>query len=199
MPTSAACRRSSACPPRILRTATRSSTGSFVTIDTFYDALGRTQHVTLPYFGALVTTGDPRDSARAKTRFEYDALDRKTKTVTPDGGITTVEYDRGKITTTDPKLRKRIQLTDANGRIIEVQELVGTSTLRTQYTHDSGTGELIKIIDAKNNVFAFEYRAQADQRVWRVVRLRCFGQSDLARRGSVRVRRARPDEGRDGR
>ncbi|HEY3769226.1 MAG TPA: hypothetical protein VGN44_11180, partial [Candidatus Angelobacter sp.] len=86
------------------------------TVDTVYDALGRSTSVSNPYF---TTT----DSTYGITQTLYDALGRSYQTIKQDGSASSVDYSAGNCTTSvDEAGKQRRTCSDALGRLVEVDE-----------------------------------------------------------------------------
>ena len=117
--------------------------GQFSTVEKI-DSLGRTrqqignngQQVTLTYDsnGNLKTR---TDAASRATTYDYDPLNRVTKTTLPDGGVIQYGYDaRGRLATvTDPRLLVTTYTYNGFGDILSV---ASPDTGITTYTYDSG-------------------------------------------------------------
>lgn len=104
----------------------------------------------------------------APTKESYDVLDRKTKTVLPDGVTTTTDYgfgpDRAGVT------RFKTTVTDGNGKTgetyVDVRKLTtavkqhnpagGQPVIWTSYGYDT-LKQLVKVTDDKSNVTTSEY------------------------------------------
>ncbi|HEY2460730.1 MAG TPA: hypothetical protein VGI16_07980, partial [Candidatus Acidoferrum sp.] len=85
--------------------------------DTAYDSLGRVSTTSNPYrSGADVTT-----SAGTKS-YGYDALSRRISVTYPDGSVSATAYCGASTLATDPTGKWRRSISDALGRIAEVDE-----------------------------------------------------------------------------
>jgi RHS repeat-associated protein len=86
-------------------------------VDTTYDGLGNVASVSNPY-----RAGDPVYT----TQYRYDGLNRVTKVIPTDGTETTnnvtTSYDSNNTTVTDQAGKQRRSVSDALGRMIEVDE-----------------------------------------------------------------------------
>ena len=128
-----------------------------IVTDTEYDVRGLIRRTSLPYF-----TGD---TVYWRT-LDYDALDRVIKTTNPDNTISQVCYNAWTTTTIDPGLHKKVEMKDASGRLITVQEYTGTQAncatttgtlyATTNYTY-SPVGNLLSVTDTKGNVSSMSY------------------------------------------
>lgn len=140
---------------RTLQTRKQAEGGAYATKDVAYNNLGLVQQESLPYF----SNGTARTAASTDpllyTSYGYDALQR-VKTVTNALGVTTNNYGDWQLTVVDPNGKMKDLLSDAYGRLIEVDEHNATSTYVTGYQYN-GAGNLTKITDALGNVRNFTY------------------------------------------
>ena len=111
--------------------------------DTYYDLMGRISKVSNPYrVGSLSAIVPSSCSACSET--EYDSLGRAFRVTTPDGAqintaysaSTTGSYLGPTVTVTDQALKKRMSVSDAQGRLIQVIEDPTGVGYQTNYTYD---------------------------------------------------------------
>jgi RHS repeat-associated protein len=95
--------------------------------DTQYDALGRVWKVSNPY-----DTGSP-----VWTTTTYDALSRATRVTHPDSSFIQNTYAGNEATVQDESGKKRRNITDALGRLVEVREDPDGSNYGTTYAYDT--------------------------------------------------------------
>ena len=113
------------------------------------NALGDNAKTTSPDSGDTISTFDnagnvlTRKDARSQTTsYQYDALNRLTKTTRNDGTVITFTYDQGanginRLTTmTDPS-GSTAWVYDALGRVTKKTQTNGSTSLVTQYAYDS--------------------------------------------------------------
>ncbi|MBC8030040.1 MAG: DUF4214 domain-containing protein [Pyrinomonadaceae bacterium] len=115
---------------------------TYLTSDTQYDNLGRVSRVSNPYRTTALT--DPVNPSNTWTTNAYDSLSR-VKTVTmPDGAQVITDYSAvatgshigTSVMVTDPALRKRKSISNAQGRVIQVIEDPTNLAYQTNYTYD---------------------------------------------------------------
>jgi RHS repeat-associated protein len=120
------------------------SASSYISVNTFYDALGRASQVSNPY-----RPGEPV----SWTTTEYDALSRVTRVTTPDGASVVTAYNGARALVTDQAGRQRISDANALGQLINVWEVTSsdsatesisfpgypgiTAGYRTKYVYDA--------------------------------------------------------------
>ncbi|WP_205525665.1 RHS repeat-associated core domain-containing protein [Pyxidicoccus trucidator] len=105
--------------------------GARIFVDTTYDGLGRVETQSLPW----KTTEMPR-----YVTFQYDGLDRLVRQTQPDGSATTYGYlatpSGVRTSVTDADNRRREQLTDTRGLLVESNEVAdGGRLLTTRYEY----------------------------------------------------------------
>ena len=129
--------------------------GQDITADTAYDARGNVASQTAPYY-----TGDPVHT----TSFDYDALDRPTRTTHPDANWVETAYGVAGVflsTTSHDELGHPVTLhLDAFGRSVRREEPLATSggtvTVKTDYGYDD-LGRLNAITDDVGNAWAYTH------------------------------------------
>jgi RHS repeat-associated protein len=111
--------------------------------ETKYDALGRVEQVSNPFFGQDIPDPVPSGTWTTTT---YDALGRVTRVTTPDGSHVDTVYSGNQVTVTDQQGKKRGSVTDALGRLVRVIEDPTSNGLnyRTDYSYDV-LGNLIRV------------------------------------------------------
>lgn len=120
--------------------------------DSQFDALGRANKVSNPYFfnGTFNQLVASEASNTNLTITTFDALGRATRVTTPDGSHVDTEYAGNKVTVKDQKERARSSITDGLGRLVQVNEdpsvTPGDTHLnyQTNYTYDV-LGNLIRV------------------------------------------------------
>jgi RHS repeat-associated protein len=124
---------------RLTQTQLNSDPQGTAYTDTTYDLLSRVSTVSNPYRAGSDPTSSP-----GTTTYTYDAIGRKTAVTYPDGSIQKTAYCGNSTLATDPTGRWRRSLTDALGRLVEVDEpnAVGATVAATGCP---GTGEPIWI------------------------------------------------------
>jgi RHS repeat-associated protein len=128
--------------------------------ETQYDIRGLTKQTSLPYI-----QGSESATGRWRT-MTYDALGRMIQSTNPDGTSSQVCYNAWTTTSLDPKLHKKVETKDALGRLVTVQEYMGTQAncgtsggtlyATTSYSYDL-LGNLLGVTDAKGNVSSMTY------------------------------------------
>ncbi|MBI3668366.1 MAG: RHS repeat-associated core domain-containing protein, partial [Acidobacteria bacterium] len=120
---------------RLKQTQVNSDQQGTVYTDTTYDALGRKSTVSNPYR----STSEP---TYGSTTFQYDALNRVTKVISPEGSSTlnnvSTVYVGNCTTVTDQAGKKRKSCSDALGRLTQVFEPDANNNLvnETDYQYD---------------------------------------------------------------
>jgi RHS repeat-associated protein len=115
---------------------------TYITSDTQYDRLGRVSRVSNPYRSTSST--DPVNPSGKWTTNTYDTFGRVIAVTMPDGAQATTAYAYSlttgylgsMVTATDPTLKARRSITDAEGRLIQVIEDPNGAPLPTNYTYD---------------------------------------------------------------
>jgi len=126
----------------VVRTQLTSDPQGTVYTDTAYDGLGRAYKVSNPYRNS-------NDPIGTKTTY-YDALGRVTQTVEQDGSATTISYSGNQTTSVDEAGNPRRKITDALGRLFEVDEANVTNPI-TAATQASGPLVVNGSLLSKNN------------------------------------------------
>ena len=96
---------------REIRSETQGFDGRWVRKDTEYDAIGRVQRLSRPYFA-----GD----TPAWTTFTYDLVGRVLTQTAPDGAVTATAYDGLTETVTNPLNQTETRLKNSQGQLIQV-------------------------------------------------------------------------------
>ena len=123
--------------------------------DTFYDSMGRVLQSSNPYRvsapGALVST------CGYCTTLEYDALGRVKKETKPDGSYLTIIHGASTTgilgltaTTTDQANKTLSSITDAFGRVVQMNEDPNNLNYSTLYTYDAADN-LRKIVQGQQS------------------------------------------------
>ena len=136
-------------------TARGPAAGQDITADTAYDARGNVASQTAPYY-----TGDPVYT----TSFDYDALDRPTRTTHADANWVETAYGVAGVflsTTSHDELGHPVTIhLDAFGRSVRREEPLatpgGTVTVKTDYGYDD-LGRLNAITDDVGNAWAYTH------------------------------------------
>jgi RHS repeat-associated protein len=126
---------------RVIETQLTSDPAGTDKVDTLYDEVGRVHSTTNPYR----STGDPTYGITTNV---YDGVGRVTTLIPPDGTATannvTTVYSGNSITVTDQAGKQRRSFTDAQGRLIEVDEpgAPAGATVSNGYAVISGTEQI---------------------------------------------------------
>ncbi len=138
--------------------------------DTTYDANGRKATVSNPYWTKL-------ESTYGVTTYQYDALNRTTKVIPPDGTPTNnyilTEYCGNVTKVTDQAGHWRRSTADGLGRLIEVDE---PNSLTATVNACPGTGEPIAV-----TTYAYDVLGNATSIVQSASRQRSFAYDSLGR------------------
>ena len=134
-----------------------------VFVDTTYDGFGHARTASNPYrSGTDITT------TTGTTTYAYDALGRKISETYPDGSVLATAYCGPNTLVTDPTARSRRSITDALGRLIQVDEpnapgasigactVVGDQVWSTMYTVDP-LGNVTNIVQNGSHSRTFSY------------------------------------------
>ncbi|OHA58443.1 MAG: hypothetical protein A2571_01535 [Candidatus Vogelbacteria bacterium RIFOXYD1_FULL_44_32] len=129
--------------------------GDYAVTSLKYNPKGELLAKTLPYLETGSSYTAPTFPVGLTTNFTYDSLGRA-KTVSDSLGTTNYSYTDWVTTITDPLGKVKKYTTDAYGRLILVDEGYGKGFYHTRYYY-SPTGNLIRIMDALNNIRDFTY------------------------------------------
>lgn len=144
---------------RIYETRILGDTCGSIKHDTFYDSLGRTYQTSNPY---CVST----EPTYGLTTVNYDGLDRKTKTIPPDGTVTSNfvvnSYAGNCMTVNDQASKTRKSCIDSLGRSVKVFEpdVSGSLVNETDFQYDV-LGNLICVVQKGTDPTAFTNCASA--------------------------------------
>lgn len=135
-------------------TSSGPAAGDDIIVEKSFDARGNLATETLPYYdGDLVKT----------TRIEYDALDRETLRVLPDGAEIETAYAAApgnllidQVTVKDPLDHRTITRRDAYDRAAEVERILDGSPVTTTYGW-TVLDKLASVVDPKGSAWAYEY------------------------------------------
>jgi RHS repeat-associated protein len=97
----------------VLRVDTKNGSTVVSSSTVSYDKLWRRSQASNPF--------GPNETA-VNTAFSYDALGRSKLVTPPSGGFTQYDYSGNTVTVTDPAGKQRKNVTDALGRLVEVDE-----------------------------------------------------------------------------
>lgn len=140
-------------------------------VDTVYNNRGKVESVSIPYFVSTSPTysAPPTQPASPRTVTLYDPVGRVTKITNPDGTYVTSDDFQWAKTLINANGQKRVEIRDAYGRLIQVEEYTGNNGRNpsiptaafvlyatTKYQYDL-LGNLKKVIDAKGNETIMEY------------------------------------------
>ncbi|HEX3252822.1 MAG TPA: RHS repeat-associated core domain-containing protein [Pyrinomonadaceae bacterium] len=99
-----------------------------VKVVTVYDALGRVKQTSNPF--------RPTSESAAYSANVYDLAGRVTSVTTPDNAVVNTSYVGNTVTVTDQAGKSRKSVTDALGRLIEVDEDPAGLNYQTTYAYD---------------------------------------------------------------
>lgn len=138
---------------RIIQTKSEAETSSqWVTQDSWYNARGLVESVTMPYISynsSHYNPYTPRDATKPKATILYDVVRRPIRVTNPDNTYSRTAYSPYVVASTDEKFLTTTRTYDALARLVSVVEPAGGGT--TYYYHD--------IFDVSGN--AYEYIADA--------------------------------------
>ncbi|MDX2264346.1 MAG: FG-GAP-like repeat-containing protein, partial [Hyphomicrobiales bacterium] len=129
---------------RTIRKVSESLDGSLVAVDTEFDALGREQRVSEPYFDG---------GAPLWTTVTYDILGRPTLTLRPDSSTQSVVYNGLTQVSTNELGQTKTVVNDATGRMISSKD---ANTETVSYRYDA-IGQMTAIIDPLGNMTTMTY------------------------------------------
>jgi YD repeat-containing protein len=95
--------------------------------------------------------------------FEYDPAGHLIRTVGPDGTQRQTAFQIGKTIGTDERGHTKTAFNDGHGRLIQIDEQAGASTITTRYVHDA-LGRLRTITDHTGLVTTINYDTLGRQR-----------------------------------
>jgi YD repeat-containing protein len=130
---------------RVIAADTEGFDGSPVRSETRYDALGRVEKKSRPYF---VASGMPR-----WTSYTYDALGRVLTETGPDGAVTTQAYHGLTTAVTNAASQTTTTVKDSQGQVVQVTD---ADSHTTTYEYEA-FGNLAKATDAAGNVTTYAY------------------------------------------
>lgn len=111
---------------RTVQTKTPASDGTNqIVTDTTYNSRSLVETVSIPYLKPTTSTYSTPDTTVKKTTTLYDSLRRVSQITKTDGTYSSVLYDKWTTTAIDPNGHKKVQVRDALGRLIQVEEYTG--------------------------------------------------------------------------
>lgn len=114
-------------PARAFIWENQDTTKPWLTVDTFYDGLGREKKTTSRY--RSTGPGSVANEAREGTETTFDALGRITEVkTTGDGSRIRNDYNGDRVLVTDQAEKQRMRRTDALGRLTDVWEITPNDT-----------------------------------------------------------------------
>ena len=140
---------------RPIQTKKEFENGQWATIDTGYGPQGEIAFTSLPYFTSVHTKTSPTTEQPLRTTYTYDPL-RRVVQERNALGVTTTEYAGSYRTVTNPLLQRTRYKYDAFGNLTEVMHSLGLTDYTTSYYYNANKN-LVKTVDANNNVRNFEY------------------------------------------
>ncbi|MST04168.1 MAG: hypothetical protein EXS49_01190 [Candidatus Pacebacteria bacterium] len=123
--------------------------------DYIYNSEGKLVSESLPYYAIGFLRSAPNTNQNLYQTYEYDGLNRTTKT-TNSIGETKTEYKVGENTITDANDNQKTYEYDIRGNLTAVKEFLDGKTLTTKYFYNR-LNNLIKIRDTKGSVREFSY------------------------------------------
>ena len=122
----------------VLQVDTKNGSTFVSTSKVSYDKLWRRSQASNPF--------GPTETA-INTTFSYDALGRPKLVTPPSGGFTQYDYSGNTVTVTDPAGKQRKNVTDALGRLVEVDEpgIVGGSAGRGTVRRTGGRSRILSV------------------------------------------------------
>jgi RHS repeat-associated protein len=130
---------------RVIAADTEGFDGSLIRTEARYDALGRVEKKSRPYF---VAGGTPQWIA-----YTYDALGRVLTETQPDGGVTTSAYHGLTTSVTNAANQTTTTTKNSRGQVLQVKDADNNVT---SYEYEP-FGNLAKVTDALGNVRTFGY------------------------------------------
>ncbi|MEW6093469.1 MAG: LamG-like jellyroll fold domain-containing protein [Chloroflexota bacterium] len=135
-----------------------SNLGQLLVTEVRFNALGAADRQSLPHYvsgngGTYITPA----WTSPYTSFNYDPLGRQTSVTAPGSITSSTAYDGLTTTQTDPNGNLRKQVSDGLGRMVQVQEFLGTTLYATtQYEYDEAN-RLVQVTDALLNTTTLTY------------------------------------------
>lgn len=150
-----------------VRSPAQSPAKQIVTGTVEFDSKGRVVRQWTPYLDDASTSYRPHTLPAIAPLLappvvhSYDPLGRLLATTDPDGSQTSITYDDWTVKTTDAKQQVKKRTSDALGRLVQVQEFLGTGTnatlyATTTYAYDS-RDNLVLLTDAVGNTTTLQY------------------------------------------
>jgi RHS repeat-associated protein len=112
---------------RTIETRQYEGGGSFISVKTQYDVLGRAYKTTNPF---------RQSESELWTTSTFDALGRVLTITTPDSAVATSSYSGNAVTVTDQAGKARKSVSDALGRLLTVYEDPSGANYQTSYDYD---------------------------------------------------------------
>ncbi len=125
------------------------TTSQTIVTERTYNSRGAVATSTAPYYEGGNTQN---------TTYEYDALDRATRVVHPDGNDVQTAYGLWEVTTTDENGKSATAGYDAYGRAIVRKRNLGAQVLETESTYDP-LGRLTGMTDPLGNAWSWTFDA----------------------------------------
>ncbi|MEN3157341.1 FG-GAP-like repeat-containing protein [Alkalimonas sp. NCh-2] len=131
---------------REVRSSTRGFNGSWVYSDTFYDAKGRVERETIPYYAG--------SSNPAATLYSYDEQGRVLDVTRPDGSLWQTEYNGLTTVSIAPGNRRTTEVHNSAGDLVQVIDAVGS---QAWYYYDAnGKSTILAGPSGKNLVVRYD-------------------------------------------
>ncbi len=141
---------------RYIQTKKEAENSQQIVIDVYYDAQGRIEKQSNPYFTNSNENYNSPNQSINTTRYAYDILDRIINITNPDGTKKGIIYDHWNITLYDENINKKDYQLNAYKKITNVREHNNGNVYLTTYNYDTADN-LISIIDAKGNAINYTY------------------------------------------
>ncbi|MBS3138832.1 VCBS repeat-containing protein [Candidatus Woesearchaeota archaeon] len=132
----------------------RMNAGSTIVTDFLYDAKGRRAAESTPYTSTGMAYAAPQTVP--KSTISYDAVDRITNVLYPDGTSQQTRYDHLTEQFVNENGHVKDLLYDAHGRIIEVHEYNENERYTTQYEYDAADA-VTRIVNDKGQTIVYDY------------------------------------------